>query len=573
MNSINCLRRYSPPLRLCLGLALAAGVIATGGTPGPAAEPQSVAKWGRFERAFQSSSTHTNPTQLMLGAVFKSPSGKSLRAYCFWDGGSTWRVRFAPDEPGTWSWRTACSDATDTGLHNQGGEFVCVAPAGSTRFDQHGPIRVSPDLRYLMHEDGTPFFWLGDTAWNGALLSSTDDWNHYVRERARQRFTAVQFVATQWRAAPKGNRDGELAYSGSASISVNPVFFQKLDAKIEMLNQAGLLAVPVMLWAIAGGGNPQVNPGVSLPESQAAVLARYLVARWGASKVSWILAGDGDYRGSKVNRWAHIGRAVFDGVPHAPVTMHPGGMQWLWEEFVDEKWYDFVGYQSGHGDDDTTLRWLIEGPLTEDWTKLPHRPFINLEPPYENHLAYQSRKPHSPESVRRAIYWSLLNAPTAGVTYGGHGVWGWDDGKSEPTDHNGAGVPKPWREALAMPAAENMKVLHETLGSLDWWRLRPAPIVVVNQPGKEAPRRFIAAARTDQKDLLVIYVPEDRTVEVKLDAMPPSPQVTWINPRTGEKSPAVGVVTTSTCQFPTPAEGDWLLLLQTQKDKTAGGEK
>ena len=171
----------------------------------------------------------------------------------------------------------------------------------------------------------------------------------------------------------------------------------------DALSKAGLLNVPVLLWAIGGGSNPRVNPGYSLPEQQAIILARYMVARWQANPVFWFLGGDGDYRGEKAERWKRIGRAVFDGTSHAPVTMHPGGMHWVWNEFKDEKWYGVVGYQSGHGDDEKTLRWMTEGPLTEDWYKMPHRPFINLEPPYENHIAYQSKKPISADVARRAI--------------------------------------------------------------------------------------------------------------------------------------------------------------------------
>jgi hypothetical protein len=95
------------------------------------------------------------------------------------------------------------------------------------------------------------------------------------------------------------------------------------------------------------------------------------------------------------------------------------------------------------------------------------------------------------------------------------------------------------------------------------------PVAIVNQPGGSAPAKYIAAAKSDQRDLMVIYVPEDRTVEVKLDLMPESPNVTWVNPRTGERSPAVAVVTTSTCQFPTPAEGDWILFMKMEKEKKA----
>lgn len=531
-----------------------------------AADNASVPRWARFEKTLESATDYANPVQeASLTAVFTSPQGQASKVYGFWDGGRAWRLRFAPNQTGKWTWRTTCSDARNAGLHNQSGEFQCIAPAGQTRFDQHGPIRVSNDDRSFVHDDGTPFFWLADTAWNGALLSSKADWDKYIQTRAGQRFSAVQFVTTQWRAAPTGDVTGQLAYTGTDKIAINPAFFQRLDEKVDGLNRAGLLAVPVMLWAINGGSNPKINPGVSLPDDQAILLARYQVARWGASKVAWILGGDGDYRGAKADKWKRIGRAVFGEVPHAPATMHPGGMQWVWEEFADEKWYDFVGYQSGHGDDDRTLKWQIDGPPAEYWMRLPHRPFINLEPCYENHTAYQSKKAITPEQVRRAIYWSLLHAPTAGVTYGGHGVWGWDDGTQPPTDHAGTGTPLPWQKGLTMPAAEQMKHLVHYFTSLDFWRLRPAPAVVVNQPGTQEPKRFIAAARSDKKDLLVLYVPEDRTVEVKLDLLPPSPNVSWFNPRTGETNTAVGVVTSSTVQFPTPSEGDWILQLVTQK--------
>jgi hypothetical protein len=207
------------------------------------------------------------------------------------------------------------------------------------------------------------------------------------------------------------------------------------------------------------------------------------------------------------------------------------------------------------------MRWMTEGPLTVDWTKMPHRPFVNLEPPYENHIAYQSKKPIMPEITRRAMYWTLLNNPTAGITYGGHGVWGWDDGTKPPTDHPSTGTPMPWRKALTMPGAEQIKNLADFFTSIDFARLRPTPVFVVNQPGTATPAHYLAAARTDRKDIMIVYIPEDRTIEIKLDALPPSPNITWISPKTGEKSPAVAVVTANTCQFPTPAEGDWILLM------------
>jgi hypothetical protein len=119
-----------------------------------------------------------------------------------------------------------------------------------------------------------------------------------------------------------------------------------------------------------------------------------------------------------------------------------------------------------------------------------------------------------------------------------------------------------------------MTNLYHFFTSFDFWRLRPAPYAIPDQPGKKEPARYVAAARSDQGDLLVIYTPEDRTLTVKLDSLPASPKVTWINPRTGEESPAVAVVTSNTCQFPTPGEGDWILYMKTEiKQETAPEEK
>lgn len=538
------------------------------------AAEKSVPLHQRFDQSFESAASYANPLQeASLTAVFTAPSGSKFKIPGFWDGGKTWRIRFAPAQTGTWKYETTCSDAGNTGLHQQSGQFTVTAAVGNNALAQHGTLRISADDRHFAHQDGTPFFWVGDTSWNGPLLSSKSDWELYLKERSRQKFNAVQWVTTQWRASPEGDANKQVAYTGTDKIVLNPAFFQRLDEKVDTMNQAGLVSVPVLLWAINAGSNPKVNPGVSLPEDQAILLARYMVARWSGNATAWILAGDGNYRGESAEKWKRIGRAVFGDIHHAPVTMHPGGMQWVWKEFIDEKWYGFHSYQSGHGDDDKTLKWITEGPLTDDWMKLPHRPFVNLEPPYENHVAYQSKKPISAEVTRRAIYWSLLCAPTAGVTYGGHGIWGWDDGTKDPTDHPGSGIPLPWQKALTMPGAEQMAHLADFFASVNWPKLRPAPIVVVNNPGAQKPAKFIAGAKTDDKELMVVYVPEDRTVEIKLDSMPPSPQVTWFNPRTGEKSPAVAVVTANTCQFPTPAEGDWVLFMKTEKKPAADAGK
>ncbi len=519
-----------------------------------------IPQWGLFELTLASTQPYANPIQdARLTVTFTSPTGQTSRIDGFWDGGRDWRARFSPDTPGMWAYETACSNPADSGLHGQRGVLECGAPTGETVFDRHGPLRLSSNRRHLVHADGTPFLWLGDTAWNGPLRSTPDEWAHYLRERVRQKFTAVQWVATQWLSAPDGDINGELAYTGLEHIAVNPVFFQRLDAYVAAISREGLLNVPVLLWAAMWrpAGENEVNPGFSLPDDQAILLARYMVARWSAYPVVWILPGDSDYRDERSERWKRIGRGVFGESSHAPVSLHPAGRQWNGDDFRHEAWLDILGYQSGHGDDEETMEWLVNGPPAHDWRSEPTRPLINLEPPYEYHVSYHSKTRISADYARCSLYWSLLVSPTAGVTYGGHGIWGWDDGTAPPIAHPNTGIPLPWQQALLMDGSEQMAHLADLFGSIEWWRLMPAPELLSQQPGDQHKSRFITAARSAEGDLVVVYIPSDRELHLNLSHLPDALSAIWFDPRTGTRRAAV----LNGGHLTTPAAGDWVLLL------------
>ena len=516
-----------------------------------------IPKWGRFEQSLRSTVLYSNALQdASITVVFTSPLGETNQADGFWDGGRTWRVRFSPDQVGRWKFKTACSDIDNTGLHNQTGEFLCTAATGLTRFHKHGQVRVARDRRHLEHMDGTPFFWLADTVWNAARVAEPKDWQLYAGARAAQRFTVAQ-----WAVAPGEDANKQSAYSGFPErIAINPDFFKRLDARLEILSQAGILSAIVPLLELQ---SPK-SPVTALPDNQAELLVRYVVARWGADPVAWLLAFEGDSAGKNAARWKRLGQAVFASRAHAPVILFPGETHWLLDEFRDQKWVDVFGYQTVTDVTEDALKWTVTGPLTAEWKKEPARPVIPFAP-CENAIAAQSGKRFTSDDVRHAAYLSLLMTPPAGISYAGQGVLNWDetvnlkDGQADPDD-----LPM-WRKALFMPAAKQMSFLAKFINSIDFWKLRPDQKAVASQPGQDSPRRFIAAAGTDAKTLSLIYVPEDRTLELSLDALPRSPSVSWFNPRTGENNPAVAVVAGSTCQFPTPNPGDWLLVTKAGK--------
>jgi len=514
-----------------------------------------VAKWGRYERSFKSSVNYSNALQdATLTAVFISPLGETNRVYGFWDGGRAWRVRFSPDQPGRWNFTTACSDTGNKGLNNQSGEFLCTAATGQSRFNQHGPIRVARDHRHFEHADSTPFFWLADTVWTGTRVSERKDLESFAHTRASQKFNVAQ-----WATAPGADLKNQSAFIGLDHIAINPEYFKRLDAKLETLSREGIVN------AIAPLSDPDGKRDslLALPDDQAALLVRYAVARWGADPVAWLVTLSGDNQPKQIARWKRIGNSVFTG-PHSPVILYCGSNPGLMDRFRDQDWVDAFAAQSFNDVSDDALKQDFDGPFFKEWAKDPARPVICIVP-RENSPAPKSVRRFTADDVRHSIYWSLLASIPCGISYSAEGVSDWKTASGPKGKNAGETELSLWQKSLFLPGAKQLAALASFLNSMEFWRLRPQPGFVANQPGTQVPHRFIAAAGTESKDLTVAYSPEDRTLEISLEALPPSPQVSWYNPRTGENSPAVAVVGARTCQFPTPDPGDWVLVMKAGK--------
>jgi hypothetical protein len=99
-----------------------------------------------------------DPEEIDVRAVFTSPAAQQWTINGFFDNynsASKWKVRFSPNETGTWTYRLI---ATDIGGTDSSDASIFEA----TSSGYHGWIRVSPDNpRYLMHDDGTSFYGVG----------------------------------------------------------------------------------------------------------------------------------------------------------------------------------------------------------------------------------------------------------------------------------------------------------------------------------------------------------------------------------------------------------------------------
>lgn len=132
-----------------------------------------------------------------LDVRFSTADGKEWRVPGFWAGGQTWRVRFAPPEPGRFSFETLATDTSNPDLHGRRGEIDVSLYTGDNPLLKRGMIRVSANGRTFEHADGTPFFWLADTWWMGLCkrLRWPQDLQTLTADRLQKGFSVIQIIA------------------------------------------------------------------------------------------------------------------------------------------------------------------------------------------------------------------------------------------------------------------------------------------------------------------------------------------------------------------------------------------
>ncbi len=522
-----------------VGSVMMAAILALHGGQALATQERSHV-WQPWEHALTSRAEYGNPyADVVLRVTFTGPGNGVLRTYGFWDGGSTFRVRCAFPRAGTWRWRTDCSNPGDTGLHRQSGT-VQVVEAGRTSNPlwRHGFLKVSEDGRYLCHADGTPFLWVGDTAWAAPMRSTDQEWEEYLSDRAAKRFTVVQVGPAMWWAG-KTDRAGNPPFLGAGIGQWNPAFWQAYERKLQRANERGFAVMMVGL----------MEPAERYPNSaDACLFARNIVARLYGNCVLFSPSFDSRF----MELGNDVGRAVRDATRVHLITQHPGTPSGhetndIIEGYYDEPYLDFAGNQTGHngGNRERCARQAMEWNL-HLYRREPHKPVINLEAMYD---VGGDRGAFVADDAR-SLGWRSFLSGAMGYTYGTD-LYQWN------TDETSKAY---WRTQMRQESSRQMTVLHDFLAGLPWWRLAPHHERVLNQPKAYVDRAALAA--TPDARVIVVYLPNEKPRKLDLAGLPVgSWSVTWLDPRSGQKRPGAGVAAGVQTVTP-PGPGDWVLLLR-----------
>ncbi|MCE9547742.1 MAG: DUF4038 domain-containing protein [Planctomycetia bacterium] len=417
------------------------------------------------EITLTSKKVYDNPYQdVSLDAVFTGPGDQKFRLPAFWAGGNRWCFRYSSTLPGKVTWRTDCSDVANAELHAATGTIDVTEAKDENPLYQHGPIRVAKDRRHFEHADGTPFFWLGDTWWKG--LCGRIEWDGFQKltaDRKAKGFTVVQIVAGPYPDErpfdPRWANEGGMPYEKDY-VRVNPAYFDYADRRIQHLADAGIAPAIVGGW---GWHMPKV--GVEKFNRH----WRYLIARYGAYPVIWIVGGEAGGQ-----PWTDVARYVRKTDPfHRLATVHP--YQSARRSLTDESVIDFDMLQTGHNDWGTawgnapgaelSLMASTVSKVTAAYSKTPPMPVLVGEVGYEGHMMGNRQE------TQRFTFWASMLNGAAGHTYGAGGIWQMNSDTVRGAEYEFT----PWSEAMNLPGSGQLGLAKKILQEYPWWRFEPHP--------------------------------------------------------------------------------------------------
>ncbi|MBP9912855.1 MAG: DUF4038 domain-containing protein [Opitutaceae bacterium] len=432
------------------------------------------------EFSFTARGAYVDPfNQVVLDVLFTDPAGTVRRVPAFWAGGKTWKVRYASPLTGTHTFRSECSATTDAGLHGVTGQAKVTSYRGKNPLYAHGPVQVAANQRHFEHADGTPFFWLGDTWWMGLChrLNWPQGFKQLTADRVQKGYNVVQIIAglypDMYAFDPRGaNETGHPWEEGYAHM--RPEYFDKADERLAHLVAQGITPCIVGAWGYFISW---------MTEDQMKAHWRYLVARYGAWPVIWCTAGEANlpwylvkdfpYDDRKmVTAWTKIIRYLRENDPfHRPVTIHPTAIKRYTSRNAtdDETLIDFDLLQCCHGQNEAVE--IMVKAVRETYAATPRMPVLNGEPCYEMLMGTIT----SPWP--RRAFWSCVLNGAMGHTYGGNGIWQFNQPgiPHGASPHGGNYGNTPWQEAMHYVGSAECAHGKKILTRYDWSKFEPHP--------------------------------------------------------------------------------------------------
>ncbi len=429
-------------------------------------------------------------------------------------------------------------------------------------------LKVSANRRFLTHADNTPFFWLGDTAWEIAHRLDRSEVLIYLQSAVDNGINVIQFAAlTELSQLTEPN-----AYDDLPLIDKNPTkpavtpgnnpslaseydYWDHVDYIIDIAESLGIYVALLPSWGSYLWENKGQRSDPIFQAKNATEYGEWLGRRYAEkNNMIWVLGGDRipDSR-EKLTIVRNMAKGLELGGGTQIKTYHPWGGKSSSDYFHDDDWLDFNSYQSGHPSRDYANYNFAQS----DYAKVSIKPTIDIEPRYE-HLPIKFNLANGrfdAYDTRQAAYWSLF-AGAFGHTYGHNSIWQMYEADQDPA----IGVSSYWMEAIHAEGRTTMKWLRALIEArpiLD--RIPDQSLIADDLSGANK----IMGTRGD--DYAFIYSSSGHSFSINMGKISgETVSASWYNPRTGGFTYINHYPNTGKKTFTPPSKGrgnDWVLVL------------
>ncbi len=420
----------------------------------------------------------------------------------------------------------------------------------------HGKLKVSDNHRFLVFEDGTPFFYLGDTAWELFHRLSKEDAEKYLENRREKGFTVIQAVIlAELDGLNTPNMEGEKPLINNDPTNINEAFFKHVDWVIKKAEEKGMFVGLLPTWGDKVDKRWGVGPVIFNPEN-AEKYGEIIGNRYKDFKnIIWINGGDRPGGDGNFPVWNALARGIKKADKNHLMTFHPMGGNSSSRWFHNEEWLDFNMMQTGHGERSYAAYIKLMMP---DYNLEPVKPTFDGEPRYEDHP--YNWQPEilgwfNDADVRQAAYWNLFTGGF-GHTYGCHAIWQMLAPGREPVGY----ARNFWYDDIDLPGAWDMIHVRKLMESRPFTDRIPFQQIIKNEYFPETD--YIVATRG--KDYVMVYIPTGWGAQLDLNLCGwPNANAWWYNCQTGEAEDLGEVSTDHVKEFAPKTSGrgnDWVLV-------------
>lgn len=423
----------------------------------------------------------------------------------------------------------------------------------------HGKLQVSANGRYLEHKDGTPFLYIGDTAWELFHRLNEQEVEKYLENRRAKGFTVIQAVIlAELDGLNTPNAYGETPLTDNNILEPNEKYYKWVDKVIRMAEAKGLYIGLLPTWGDKVDKQWGKGPEIFNP-MYAGLYGTWLGRRYKNFKnIIWINGGDRWGGDGNYPTWEALGKALRKADKNHLITFHPMGECSSGNWFHTSSWLDFNMAQTGH----CQLNYEIyDRLLLKDYSRTPVKPCMDGEPRYENHPVCW--KPDSlgwfdDTDVRQALYWGLFSG-ACGHTYGCHDIW-----QMKTADREPVGLARgDWQTSLDLPGAYDLIHARRLLERFDRASCEPASDLIISD-NRSFDHKIVALRG---KGYSLVYFPNGEKATFNFQSVSKNNALTlsWMNPRTGEIKKAGTIERNKDLEVIPPSSGkgnDWVLIVE-----------